>query len=107
MTGPEAYERLVRQFGLGDFPLIRKRLFSRLAREIEMVGDVVLFIVRSCAQDARVLRDRNTGGIASAESQARWFCAAVSRRLREHGFLQNQPSATPAAATKGGDGDGF
>lgn len=103
----EAYERLVRQFGLGDVPLIRKRLFSRLAREIEAKGDVVLFIVRECAEGARMLRDGDTREQVSKERQARWFCRSVNLRLKEAGFLRNEPSATPAMAAKGGDSDGF
>jgi hypothetical protein len=78
MLAHEVVTRLTKRFGLGEIPPIRRRLYSRLAREVEKHGDAVLVIIGEAAQAA----DR-------ARCPGNWFAAAVTRRLKEAGFLRD------------------
>jgi hypothetical protein len=69
--------RLLAKFGAGDDPDARDRLYSRLEDEVRKHGKPVYDIISSCARAA-------TGAVYPD----RYFAAAVSRRLREQGYLQ-------------------
>lgn len=66
--------RLKMRYGLGDFPLIRMRLFARL-EALAVVNDQAYRIISEC-------------GIAATEKRnpGNWFAASVTRRLAEAGF---------------------
>ena len=70
-------ERLIRKFGDGDKPQLRRALFQRLSAEAELRGEDVLRIISECVLASE-----------SATYKDRYFCAAVTRRLREAGFLK-------------------
>lgn len=61
-------------------PLISQRLYGRLEREAKTHGEPVMRIISECVQ---------TASMATINPGA-WFRSAVSRRLREHGFLLNK-----------------
>jgi hypothetical protein len=68
--------RLEAKFGLGEFPMIRRRLYTRLERACEHHGDAAYIIVCDCGQAA-----------ATKGKPGNWFSSAVSARLKEAGFL--------------------
>lgn len=70
-------DRLIRKFGDGDKPQLRRALFQRLSEEVELRGDDVLRIISECvvASETATYKDR-------------YFCASVTRRLREAGYLK-------------------
>jgi len=74
-------ERLVRKFGDGHKPQLRRALFERLSREVELSGEPVLRIISECVLASE-----------SATYKDRYFCAAVTRRLREAGYLKGSQS---------------
>jgi hypothetical protein len=70
-------KRLAQRFGLGTNPLITKRLYRRLQREVDAHGEAVAKIISECAESSSTaLVDRGA-----------WFRSAVVGRLREAGFL--------------------
>ncbi len=70
-------KRLTARFGLGNFPLISKRLYSRLQREANRHGEPVMRIISECAESS----------ICARVNAGAWFRAAVVRRLKENGYL--------------------
>jgi hypothetical protein len=85
-------KRLEAKFGLGEFPMVRRRLYARLERACEQYGDPCYISVCDCGQ--------------AAETKAKpgnWFCAAVSSRLKEAGFLGDPPT-DPAMQPAGNGG---
>ena len=70
-------ERLIRKFGDGDKPALRRALFARLSAEAELRGEDVLRIISECVLASE-----------SATYKDRYFCAAVTRRMREAGYLK-------------------
>jgi hypothetical protein len=83
MLTTEVSRRLERELGLGQFPLVRRRLYSRLQRVCEQRGDEPLLIVSEVLMQAKSATIRDAG---------KWFCAAVVRRLTEAGYWA-QPSS--------------
>lgn len=77
MLTHEVAKVLERALGCGQFPLIRKRLYSRLQRICEQRGEDPLRIVSECLLGARSPTIRDPG---------KWFSAAVVRRLTEGGY---------------------
>lgn len=75
-------ERLIRKFGDGQKPKLRRALFERLSREAELNGEEVLRIISECVLSSE-----------TATYKDRYFCAAVTRRLREAGYLKGGVSA--------------
>lgn len=69
--------RLLTKFGPGDDPDARDRLYTRLEDEVQKHGKPVYDIISACARAA-----------SGAVYPDRYFAAAVSRRLREQGYLQ-------------------
>jgi hypothetical protein len=74
---------LLKKFGLGMTPHVTRRLYNRLEREAAKHGEPVLRIISEC-----VLASDN-----ASTSPGAWFRAAVSHRLREHGFLLSEKVA--------------
>ncbi len=70
-------ERLISKFGTGQQPKLRQALYERLSREAELNGEPVLRIISECVLASE-----------SATYKDRYFCAAVTRRLREAGFFK-------------------
>ncbi len=68
---------LERKIGLGEFPLVARRFFSRLQRHAEQHGDRVLYII------AGVLEESQGGKIANRNKYFGWV---VKRRLDEQGY---------------------
>lgn len=77
MFSHEVARTLERLLGCGQFPLVRKRLYSRLQRVCEQRGQEPLTIVSECLQSAKSPSIRDPG---------KWFSAAVVRRLTEAGY---------------------
>ncbi len=75
-------DRLWKRFGPGDEPEIRRQLYERLQHEAIQHGDAVYRIIQTAFASAQ-----------SANNPDRYFAAAVTRRLREQGFLV-QPEAS-------------
>jgi hypothetical protein len=100
MLDHEVAQACERKLGLGEFPLVRRRLFSRLQRVCQTQGDVALRIVAEALQGAENLRDRVNGGPATQASKGKWFCVAVVRRLTDAGYWgTDSPNQTRAQAT--------
>jgi hypothetical protein len=74
----EIARRLEQKIGLGDFPLIARRFFSRLQRLVEQKGDGALQIIANVVEEASGpnIRSRN-----------QYFGYVVKRRLTEQGYL--------------------
>lgn len=70
-------DRLIRKFGSGAKPQLRSALYERLSREVDLGGEDVMRIISECVLASE-----------SATYKDRYFCAAVTRRLREAGFLK-------------------
>lgn len=68
---------LQKRFGLGAMPLVSRRLYGRLEREVEKHGEAVMRIIGECAESSA----------CAANDKGAWFRAAVAKRLREHGYL--------------------
>jgi hypothetical protein len=84
--------RLEAKFGLGEFPMIRRRLYTRLERACEQHGDAAYIIVCDCGQAA-----------LTKGKPGNWFSSAVSARLKEAGFLGDPPT-DPAMQPAGNGG---
>jgi len=69
-------ERLAKRFGSGGNPRVRSMLYRRLATLCQTAGEEVYEEVCSVASAA-----------TSASKPDRYFCAAITRRLREMGYL--------------------
>lgn len=74
-------QRLVRKFGDGAKPQLRRALYERLSREVELNGEKVFRIISEVIVASE-----------SATYKDRYFCAAVTRRLREAGYLKGGQS---------------
>lgn len=68
-------ERLTRRFGLGSDPERRQRFYRKLEELVADHGDPVMTIISDCVASAE-----------KARSKQRYFCKAVTLRLRENGF---------------------
>lgn len=68
-------ERLTRRFGLGGDANRRRRFYAKLEHLVETHGDQVLTIISDCVWAAERARNRD-----------RYFCKAVTLRLKEAGF---------------------
>lgn len=71
--------RLWKVFGGGDNPALRRRFYERLEREVQLNGEHVYRLVQGAARAA-----------TTANNPGRYFCTAVSRRLREAGYLVDE-----------------
>jgi len=70
-------KRLEGRLGLGEFPMIRKRLYSRVERTCQQHGDAAYAIVVDCVNAA-----------VTKNKPGNWFSSAITRRLAEAGFLK-------------------
>jgi hypothetical protein len=95
MLNHEVARQCEQRLGLGEFPLVRRRLFSRLQRVCQQRGDEPLLIVSQVLEEARCLKDRRTGGEATKDSKGRYFCKAVVARLSEAGYWDKPGSTGP------------
>jgi hypothetical protein len=99
MLNTEVARRCESKLGLGEFPMVRRRLYSRLQRVCQQKGDIPLRIVSEVLMEAESLRDRNNGGPASAASKGKWFSKAVVARLTEAGYwTDSSPNQTQEQA---------
>jgi hypothetical protein len=78
----ELMGRLQREFGLGECPMARLRLFARLARAAA-TDERVLVVVRAVALESK-----------GKKRPGHWFCSAVTRRLAELGLADPVPVVT-------------
>lgn len=81
-TGP-IVEKLERLFGLGQSPLITRRLYARIEREVNVYGDPVRAIVNELCQTAMGKRNPSV-----------WFRGSVGPRLQEYGYFKAGPLPT-------------
>lgn len=96
----EVAQRLEKRLGLGEFPIVRRRLYARLQRLVESKGDGPLQVIAALVQEAEGPKIRNAG---------MYFCWVVKRRLEEAGWPigpesspnQTQEQARQLAATVG------
>jgi hypothetical protein len=89
MLSTEVARRLEACFGLGQFPMIRRRLYARLQRLCVSKGEAVLVIVGQVVEEAKAPSIRDHG---------KWFSAAVVRRLTEAGLWTDEPTQAAKAA---------
>jgi hypothetical protein len=66
-----------KKIGLGDFPLVARRFFSRLQRLAERQGDMALVIIANVIEEAQG---------PQIKSRNKYFGFAVKRRLEEAGL---------------------
>lgn len=87
MLNHEVAAVLRKKLGLGEFPLVRERLFSRLQRLCIDRGDVPLTIIAQVLEESQGARVRNAG---------KYFAFTVTRRLTTAGFwtLPGTPNET-------------
>lgn len=69
-------ERLVRRFGLGSNPELRRALYRRLEMMVVEQGEPMYRIVATAAGDADGKQD-----------PGRWFAKVVCIRIRESGLI--------------------
>lgn len=69
-------DRLLRRFGPGTRPDLRKQLYSRLAEVVEREGEPAYVIIASAAADAE-----------GKTNPGRYFAHVVMRRLQERGVI--------------------
>jgi hypothetical protein len=83
----EVASRLERKFGLGAFPLVRRRLYQRLQRLAVEHGQPVLEIIGQVEIEAVGPNVRDKG---------QYFCFVAKRRLAELGFPLDRASVPSA-----------
>lgn len=74
MHDNEVARILESKFGLGEFPMVRRRVFSRLQRICQQRGVEALNVVSEVVVEAQSPNVRDKG---------RFFCFVVTRRLKE------------------------
>lgn len=89
MLDHEVASRLKAKLGLGEFPLVRERLYSRLQRLVYERGDVPLRIIAEVLQEAHGPKVRDPG---------RYFCFTVTKRLTVAGLWTQAGSANETQA---------
>lgn len=72
-------KRLLEVFGRGDNPKLRLELYNRCQDSVDLHDEGAYRIIASCVRSARTAND-----------PGRYFAAAVSRRMREAGFFEDQ-----------------
>ena len=77
MLTHEVARRLEQKLGLGQFPMVRRRLYARLQRTCEQKGDGALLIVAGVLEEAMGPKVRDKG---------QYFCWVIKRRLEEQGY---------------------
>jgi len=97
MLTDQVSRRLEENLGLGEFPMIRRRLYQRVQRACVKFGDQCLVIVGQLLEEAKSLRDRRSNGPATRESKGKWFSRAVVARLKEND-MWDEPSANQTQA---------
>lgn len=99
MLTHEIARTLEKKFGVGEFPMVRRRLYTRVQRVCERAPDEALRIVADAVQQAESLKDRFTGGPATQLSKGKWLTKVVVIRLTEAGYWdQTPPPAEPPPA---------
>lgn len=83
MLSTEVARRLEQKLGLGEFPLVRRRLYARLQRLAVARGDAALMIIAGVLESAAAPSVRNAG---------QYFCFTVRRRLEEAGLWEYSAS---------------
>jgi len=78
MERSEVIEKLTRRFGTGTRPALRMALYERLGRMCEELGEEVVHIIATVADDA-----------ARAREPDKYFAFVVIRRLMERGFIES------------------
>lgn len=86
----EVASRLEKRLGLGEFPVVRRRLFARLQRLCEQKGDAVLQVIAALVQESEGPKIADKG---------KYFCWVVKRRLEEAGFPLGREGAGPPAVS--------
>jgi len=77
MLTHEVARRLEQKLGLGQFPVVRRRLYARLQRTCEQKGDGPLLVIAGVLEEALGPKVRDKG---------QYFCWVVKRRLEEQGY---------------------
>lgn len=72
-------KRLIERFGLGSHPLITRRLYKRLQREVDEFGEYVMRVISECAECSS----------QATVNRGAWFRSAVVARLKECGYLRS------------------
>jgi hypothetical protein len=100
MLTTEVARRLEQKLGLGQFPLVRRRMYARLQRLAVSGGEGVLRVIADLLQEADGPKIRDKGN---------YFCWVIKRRLGEAGYdydagshsavqdPSKPPSSSPAA----------
>jgi len=91
MAWKDLAKSLEARFGLGTMPLVSRRLYRRLQRELESFGEPVGVIISACIESS----------ICATRDQGSWFRSAVVRRLGEAGYLSPGKSPVPGRVVGG------
>lgn len=89
MLSTEVARRLEQKLGLGQFPLVRRRMYARLQRMAVTSGDGVLCVIANLLQEAEGPKIRDAG---------QYFCWVIKRRLEEAGYSWDGPPANESPA---------
>lgn len=78
-AGPTVSERLVKRFGYGSNPEVRRTLYERLEELVagDPQGNRILDVINSVVRDS-----------VGKTDPGRYFAFCVVRRLQEKGFIQ-------------------
>ena len=85
----EVAARLEKRLGLGEFPLVRRRLYARLQRLCLERGDPVLAVIAAVVEEAYGPKVRDKG---------QYFCWVIKRRLAEQLDIVLESSPSPASS---------
>ena len=77
MLTNEIARRCEQKLGLGQFPMVRRRLYAKLQRLCEQKGEGPLQIVAGVLDEALGPKVRDAG---------QYFCWVIKRRLEEQGY---------------------
>jgi hypothetical protein len=83
-------DALTRRFQLGPNPEKRRQFYKRLVALCAQYGEPCFRQVKIVAAEA-----------ASKNKPGNWFCAAVVRRLQDHGFVELATDLDAPAAVAG------
>jgi hypothetical protein len=93
MLTTEIARRLELRLKLGQFPLVRRRLYARVQRICIQAGEPALKVVADLLQECEGPRIRDAG---------QYFCWVIKRRLEENGISwdagSSRPGVTPAGS---------
>ncbi len=88
MNAPEIVAYLTKEIGLGEFALVRRRLFSRLAAVVVEKGPDVWEVIQQLVLEAKAVHGVPRRNSPSGElgDKGKYFSFSITRRLVEMGY---------------------